>query len=426
MKDIKKPEFMKAALTARSHPAVLEMLIALLIFFVGSILMGVLQTPFLTVYLLKDQEYMSMIFSNSLDFNKIMNMMLAMPDWVMIANLFTEIAFIIIVILYCRLLEKRKLVTMGFRKKGMAVEYLRGIALGAAAFGMAYGICVLTGSTVFHIVSSKGTTWLYILGFFFGYLVQGMAEEVICRGYLLVSLSRRYSVTASVILSAVFFAMLHGLNAGVGFLAFLNLALFGIFMGLLFVRYENIWVVGAVHSIWNFVQGNIFGISVSGNKIQPSLFTSDMVKGREFIHGGMFGAEGGLAVTIVLLFATALLIWNMSKEGYFIPAKPVINPYDNVLYGSFINQNMDQNQNNYTGQDGIHNQNNNTGSNIGQNGNVFGENPNIFGSQNSPEQPAFSKAYENMGVNPEETPWHPKEEQEEKSMTAFDQNYFKD
>lgn len=101
MKDIKKPEFMKAALTARSHPAVLEMLIALLIFFVGSILMGVLQTPFLTVYLLKDQEYMRMIFSNSLDFNKIMNMMLAMPDWVMIANLFTEIAFIIIVILSC-------------------------------------------------------------------------------------------------------------------------------------------------------------------------------------------------------------------------------------------------------------------------------------------------------------------------------------
>ena len=162
------------------------------------------------------------------------------------------------------------------------------------------------------------------------------------------------------------------------------------------------------------------------NFSQPSLFTSDMVKGREFIHGGMFGAEGGLAVTIVLLFATALLIWNMSKEGYFIPAKPVINPYDNVLYGSLINQNMDQNQNNYTGQDGIHNQNNNTGSNIGQNGNVFGENPNTFGSQNSPEQPAFSKAYENMGVNPEETPWHPKEEQEEKSMTAFDQNYFKD
>lgn len=289
MKDIRKPGFMKAALTSRSHAAVLELLIALLVFFVGDVIMGILQAPALAVYLFGNQEYMRMVLSNSLDFSKIMNMMLDMPDWLTIVSLLAEAALIVVFILYCRIFEKRKPATLGFRKQKFAVEYLRGIVLGAAAFVMVYGICVLTGSIEFHSVSSEGTTGLYIVGFLLGYLVQGMAEEVICRGYLLVSLSRRYSVTASIIFSSVFFSMLHGMNAGVGFMAFFNLTLFGIFMGLLFVRYENIWVVGAVHSIWNFLQGNIFGIQVSGNRIQPSLFTSDMIEGKEFMNGEALG-----------------------------------------------------------------------------------------------------------------------------------------
>lgn len=33
---------------------------------------------------------------------------------------------------------------------------------------------------------------LGILGYFVGYLVQGMAEEVLCRGYLFVSLSKTF------------------------------------------------------------------------------------------------------------------------------------------------------------------------------------------------------------------------------------------
>lgn len=424
MKDIRKPGFMKAALTSSSHAAVLEMLIALLVFFVGDIIMGILQAPALAVYLFGNQEYMRMVLSNSLDFNKIMNMVLDMPDWMMIVSLLSEAALIAVFILYCRIFEKRKPATLGFRKKKFAAEYLRGIVLGAAAFVMAYGICVFTGSVKFHPVSSEGTTGLYIVGFLLGYLIQGMAEEVICRGYLLVSLSRRYSVTASIVFSAVFFAMLHGLNAGVGFLAFLNLTLFGIFMGLLFVRYENIWIVGAVHSIWNFMQGNIFGIQVSGTQFQPSIFTSDIITGKELINGGSFGAEGGLAVTVVLLFASALLLLNMSREGYFASAEPVVNPYDKMTYGGFVNQNMPQNPDIFGGQGSMGNQTDGSATQASKD--MSGtENQNVLAVGNVSKPSEFAKSHENMGINPQETPWHP-EEEPQKNITGFDQNYFKD
>ena len=399
MKDIKKPEFMKAAMTAKGHIAILELLIALLVFVVGELVVSILQIPFLVVYLLTNKEYMSMIVSNSIDFGRIMQITMNLPDWITVASLFLEAGLIAVFILYCRIFEKRKAASMGFRKKGFIIEYGKGIAIGAFMFLVAYALMVLTGSVTFQAVSSGNFSILYFAAFFAGYLIQGMAEEVICRGYLMVSLSRRYSITYSIILSAAFFAALHGMNAGVGFLAFLNLFLFGIFMGLLMVRCENIWIVGAVHSIWNFVQGNILGIQVSGLRQQPSLFTSELVPERQWMNGGAFGAEGGFAVTLVLGLAIAFLLWNMSKKEYFVTGNPVFRAYD---YQQTVNMPIENQKKDVYEME---------------------QNPATTPVRQQPEE----KFRENMGINPSETPWHPQEESpDDKKMTGFDQNYFKD
>lgn len=399
MKDIKKPEFMKSAMTAKGHIAVLEILIALLVFLIGELVVSILQIPFLVVYLLTNKEYMSMLVSNSIDFEQVMQITMNLPDWITVLTLILEAGLIVVFILYCRIFEKRKAVSMGFRKKGFMIEYGKGIAIGAFMFLVAYALMVLTGSVEFRGEASGNFSILYCAAFFVGYLIQGMAEEVICRGYLMVSLSRRYSISYSVILSAAFFAALHGMNAGVGFLAFLNLFLFGIFMGLLMVRCENIWIVGAVHSIWNFVQGNILGIQVSGLRQQPSLFTSELAADRQWINGGAFGAEGGLAVTLVLGLSIAFLIWNMSKKEYFVTGNPIFRAYDyqQAVSASVENQKKD----------------------------VYGmeQNPAVNPVRQQPRE----NFHENMGINPAETPWHPQEESpDEKKMTGFDQNYFKD
>ena len=340
-----------------------------------------------------------MIVSNSIDFGRIMQITMNLPDWITIITLLLEAGLIAVFILYCRIFEKRKAVSMGFRKKGFIIEYGKGIAIGAFMFLVAYAIMVLTGSVTFQSVSSGNFSILYFAAFFAGYLIQGMAEEVICRGYLMVSLSRRYSISYSIILSAAFFAALHGMNAGVGFLAFLNLFLFGIFMGLLVVRCENIWIVGAVHSIWNFVQGNILGIQVSGLRQQPSLFTSELVSDRQWMNGGAFGAEGGFAVTLVLGLAIAFLLWNMSKKEYFVTGNPVFRAYD---YQQTVNMPIENQKNDVYGME---------------------QNPAMTPVRQQPEE----KFRENMGLNPAETPWHPQEESpNDKKMTGFDQNYFKD
>lgn len=75
-------------------------------------------------------------------------------------------------------------------------------------------------------------------------------------------------------------------------------------------------MVGALHSMWNFAQGNLFGIPVSGLAGLPSPLKADMAEGslHTLINGGTFGIEGGLAVTVVLLASCALILFLPTKK----------------------------------------------------------------------------------------------------------------
>ena len=70
----------------------------------------------------------------------------------------------------------------------------------------------------------------------------------------------------------------------------------------------------AIHSIWNWAQGNLFGFEVSGLNLQSSILIDLMEDGPNWITGGLFGPEGGIAVTLMLLVAMLLLLlWSRRK-----------------------------------------------------------------------------------------------------------------
>lgn len=317
MKDIKKALFMKEAASKKGHNILVEICIAVLLFFIGSVAMGFIQVPAMMAYLLSNKDYMSMLMTGRLDTQKMLSVMSDMPEWIMIVMLFAEILLTLIVLFYCRVFEKRKLSTLGFVKKGMVKQYVTGLIAGAVVFSVAYLICIVTGSVKCEGIATDIMP-LYIVGYFFGYILQGMAEEVFCRGYLMVSLSRRYHVTLAVVASSVFFAFLHSANSGLSPLAYINLFLFGVFASLLLLDFGNIWIAGAFHSIWNFVQGNVYGVQVSGTRVSNTILSTSYTDGREIINGGSFGMEGGLAVSIVFMAGIALLSYHLYKKGDII------------------------------------------------------------------------------------------------------------
>ena len=105
------------------------------------------------------------------------------------------------------------------------------------------------------------------------------------------------------------FAALHLLNSGIGPLPIVNLFLFGVLASLYYLWRGNLWGIAAFHSMWNFTQGNIFGILVSGGDYGVSLLTSELT-GSALINGGDFGMEGGLAVTAAMVIGIVLVEWR--------------------------------------------------------------------------------------------------------------------
>jgi membrane protease YdiL (CAAX protease family) len=230
-------------------------------------------------------------------------------DGLLVLSLLFTLVPILVVLGFCFLFQKRNPRTIGFIKKKWIAEYLWGLLIGMVLFSFAVILCVFTGALKFNGFSDGFSVGMFVL-FFLGFMIQGMEEEVLCRGYLMVSIARRSSLPVAIIINSLIFAALHLLNTGISVLAFINLTLFGIFASIMFVRRGSIWMVGAVHSIWNFVQGNVFGIKVSGMELDCRVLDAEMIEGMSFVNGGAFGLEGGIAVTIVLLAGIVLMSLN--------------------------------------------------------------------------------------------------------------------
>lgn len=214
---------------------------------------------------------------------------------------------------FCRFIQKRRLAAIGFTKERAGKDYLIGIGIGFLLFSAAVLLCVLTGALKLEGLSGTFHIGIFVL-FTIGFMLQGMSEEVICRGYLMVSIGRRYSMWVAVLSNALVFAALHLFNNGISVLAFINLALYGIFASLYFIERGSIWGVAAFHSVWNLVQGNFWGLRVSGIVTECSVFRSTLADNRALINGGAFGPEGGLAVTLVLAVGIVFLLKKIQDK----------------------------------------------------------------------------------------------------------------
>ncbi len=290
---------------------ILELLVFVAVFLVAVIGESLVLIPVELFLMLTDKAYVTAATAGDAELIMDASMNIVSTDAYVIGSLFANIALILLTMLFCKVLQKRRMTTLGFVKQNMVKEYGIGLVVGFAIFSLAVLLCMLTGSLKLTGISDSFSILVFVL-FGLGYMIQGMAEEVLCRGYLLVSVGRRYPMWAAVLMNSLFFATLHLANAGISPLAFVNLTLFGVFASVYFIKRGSIWGIGAVHAIWNFTQGNFYGIKVSGITTSCTLFDSVSVEGKELFNGGAFGLEGGLGVTIVL---TAGILFLLTREA---------------------------------------------------------------------------------------------------------------
>lgn len=217
--------------------------------------------------------------------------------------LYWQIVVIVLCVLIARFVQHR---TLGFKVSHAVSQYLCGCVIGICMIAAVVATGFITKAFSFHGLSNWQDTRLILL-FLGGYVIQGMAEEVLCRGYILLAIVRKNKVWAAVTFSSLIFVFMHSNNTGFGVIPVINLFLFALFEAIYFLATENIWGISAIHTTWNFVQGCIFGFGVSGEALMPSIFRFSC-SDTTILSGGQFGPEGGLVVTFVMVVSIGLLL----------------------------------------------------------------------------------------------------------------------
>ena len=303
----------EARQNGNGHALGLEVLFFIIVFFVSQSILSIPVTVamLLRVFLTAEGQAILLEMMEGGSSDALYTMLAAPSDAIMLVQLFSTALATAAAIVYCRIIEKRSLSSMGLRRRGLLREYGIGTLIGIALISVCVGLCLPFGAIRLEAQAFSPVLWvLFLLGF----LIQGMSEEVLCRGYMMVSVSRRHSLVLAVLTNSVLFGLLHIFNPGFGLLPLLNIVLFGILESVYVLKRGDLWGACAIHSIWNFFQGNVFGISVSGMELSTSPLRATVNSSFEWLNGGSFGLEGGVAVTLVLAIACVLVLFLMPNS----------------------------------------------------------------------------------------------------------------
>ena len=211
--------------------------------------------------------------------------------------------------------EKRPISSLGFFKKKWFLEIVKGWGVGMLIFSLAFLMSYLFGGLELHSLDFSAGTILYVLSTIPFWFIQGGTEELLTRGWLLPIINKRSNLAIAIAVSSSLFGLMHLANAHVTFLSILSIILSGVFMALYMLKTDNLWGVAGLHGAWNFTQGNIYGLAVSGKSTGFSFFRfAAKPESADWISGGAFGTEGSLFASLVLLAGILYLAWQLKKE----------------------------------------------------------------------------------------------------------------
>ena len=213
---------------------------------------------------------------------------------------------------YVRIVERRAVTELSGTR---AVRELgSGLALGALLFCLTIGILAALGA--YQITGNNG--WMVMLAILPASILGGVLEEVVIRGVVFRILEQWLGSWVALAISAVIFGVLHLLNPGA---TLLNAAAISIEAGVLlaaaFMLTRRLWLCIGIHIAWNFTQGGIFSVAVSGGQ-SKGLLQSRMV-GPDWLTGGTFGAEASVVALAVCAAAGVVLVVLAIRKERVVP-----------------------------------------------------------------------------------------------------------
>ena len=170
-----------------------------------------------------------------------------------------------------------------------------------------------------------GAVWLL------AFLIVGLLEEYLMRGYLQYTLTRglaglyqwafqtRHHVawgfwTAAAIVSALF-GLGHSVNHGESPIGLLAAGLASMVFCLSLWRTGSLWWAIGFHTAWDWAQSFLYGVADSGTMIQHHLLATHPV-GKPILSGGATGPEGSIFIVAILALVSLIILLTLPRTRY--------------------------------------------------------------------------------------------------------------
>lgn len=142
----------------------------------------------------------------------------------------------------------------------------------------------------------------------------GVGEEILFRGIIFRLTEKMLGSWFALAFSAGLFGLLHIGNANATWFSSAAIAVeAGILLGAIYMLTRRLWAAIGFHAAWNFVQGWVFDIPVSGNKT-PALVAAQ-ISGSDWMTGGAFGLEASVPALIVATAAGLAILRLAVQRG---------------------------------------------------------------------------------------------------------------
>lgn len=190
-------------------------------------------------------------------------------------------------------------------KRGVT-EFAGGLGLGIAMFSSVMGLLWIVGD---YYPTGHGSASGLATGALTALMV-GIGEETLVRGFVFRIVEIAGGTWIGVAVSSALFGVGHAGNPGATVISSIAIALeAGVLLAAAYVVTGRLWLPIGLHAAWNFTEGSLFGMSVSGYNTEPGLLAGTL-KGSVILTGGAFGPEASIFAVAVCLAVAVLLLWR--------------------------------------------------------------------------------------------------------------------
>lgn len=214
--------------------------------------------------------------------------------------------------------ERRPFSSFGLGGPHRIRNFTTGLAAGFALLSLLIGLLAVAGAARMGTPPRAGSATV-LWGAFWAvvFLMVGLAEETISRGYLLYALSRGLGFWTAAVATSVLFGAAHVTNSGESYIGVACAAIIGLVNAYSLRWSGSLWWAIGLHASWDWGETFFYGVSNSGQVVDHHLLSIEPT-GPAWLSGGAVGPEGSalvFAVVLILLASVPLTLRRAEASG---------------------------------------------------------------------------------------------------------------